>query len=71
MDRETIAAYFKMAILWSVTGIEWLVKALPTVALLLTVTYTAAQLYVLWRDKLRVQKAGPVAQGPEKPKEKE
>lgn len=53
MDRETLVAYVKMFVLWCVTGVEWMVKALPTVALLLTITYTAAQLYVLWRDKLR------------------
>lgn len=53
MDRETLLAWLKILILWLLSGWNWAIKALPTVALMLTITFTAAQLYVLWRDKLR------------------
>jgi len=53
VDKETLFAWLKIGILWLLSGWSWLVKALPVVALLLTVTFTALQIYILWRDKLR------------------
>lgn len=62
MDKETLLAYLKIALLWAVSGWNWAVKALPVVAMLLTITFTALQLYVLWRDKLRGSNGQPVAE---------
>lgn len=59
MDRETLLAWVKIVALWLVNGWSWAVKALPTVALMLTITFTALQLYVLWRDKLRKERECP------------
>lgn len=53
MDKDTLIAWLKMLLLWAITGVEWLVRALPSVALLLTISYTGLQIYVLWRDRLR------------------
>lgn len=55
MDRDTIVAYIKIVLLWLVAGVEWLTTALPKIALIMTIIYTGAQLYVLWRDKLRTR----------------
>lgn len=53
MDKETLIAWLKIGVLWLLSGWNWAVKALPVVALLLTVTFTCMQIYVLWRDKLK------------------